>query len=180
MNPILQLGDPGLRQVSRPVEAIFAPTFVFDQQNLHLALAAFRSSNGWGRAISAPQIGITKRLIALNLGDGPRTLINPEIVWASREMFTMWDDCMSFPSLFVRVRRHRSITVRFLDEHGALQDWPNLKPATSELLQHEIDHLDGILAVDRAVDRDSLVMRDVFEARRDYFASQVDSGILEL
>lgn len=174
MNPILQLGDPGLRQVSEPVEDVFEPGFVFDQRQLHVALAAFRRSHGWGRAISAPQIGIVKRFIALNLGDEARTLINPEIVWASQETFTMWDDCMSFPSLFVRVRRHRSISIRFQDEHGAFQDWPGLKPAVSELLQHEIDHLDGILAVDRAVDRDSLVMRSAFEARRDYFALQVD------
>lgn len=179
MNLILQLGDPGLRQVSQPVEDVFEAAFASEQRQLHAALAAFRSANGWGRAISAPQIGILKRVIALNLGDGPRILINPEIVWTSPETFTMWDDCMSFPSLFVRVRRYRSMSVRFLDEYGAFQDWLRLTPSVSELLQHEIDHLDGILAVDRAIDRDSLVMRDVFEARRDYFAAQVDTGILE-
>ena len=86
----------------------------------------------------------------------------------------MWDDCMSFPSLLVKVQRHQSISVHFRDERGQNREWLRLNQATSELLQHEIDHLDGILAVDRAMDRESLIMREVFEAQRPYFASQVD------
>jgi peptide deformylase len=73
----------------------------------------------------------------------------------------MWDDCMSFPSLLVRVRRHKCISVHFCDEHGNPHEWLQLNQATSELLQHEIDHLDGILAVDRALDDESLVLREV-------------------
>jgi peptide deformylase len=117
---------------------------------------------------------VPQRFIALNLDDGPLLLVNPEIVWSSAETFTMWDDCMSFPSLMVKVQRHQSISVHFLDERGDHREWLHLNQATSELLQHEIDHLDGILAVDRAVDRESLVMREVFEAQRAYFARQVD------
>jgi peptide deformylase len=174
MIQILQLGDPGLRQVSEPVADIHNPAFISNQQRLRDTLAAFRVANGWGRAISAPQIGVPQRFIALDLGDGPKLLINPEIVWASTETLTMWDDCMSFTALFVRVRRYRSISVQFKDEQGATQHWIKLDQSTSELLQHEIDHLDGILAIDRAIDRESIVMRDVFEARRAYFAGQVD------
>jgi peptide deformylase len=174
MREILQLGDPGLRQISEPVSDILHPAFVSSRQRLCAILAAFRRANGWGRAISAPQIGVPQRFIALDLGDGPKLLINPEIVWTSTETFTMWDDCMSFSTLFVRLRRYRSISVQFKDKHGASLDWSRLDPSTSELLQHEIDHLDGILAIDRAIDRDSIVMREVFEARREYFAEQVD------
>jgi peptide deformylase len=112
--------------------------------------------------------------LALNLGPGPQLLINPEVTWVSRETFTLWDDCMSFPSLLVRVRRHHSISLRYRDEHGAPYEWPRLDQATAELVQHEMDHLDGILAVDRALDRDSLVLREVFEAQRTYFLQQVD------
>ena len=101
-------------------------------------------------------------------------VINPEITWRSEEMFTLWDDCMSFPDLLVKVLRHRSISVRFLDERGSMQIWTRLGLAESELLQHEVDHLDGILAVDRALDRDSIVYRSVFESRRAEFAAQVD------
>jgi peptide deformylase len=172
--PILQLGDPRLRQVSAPVVDFADPTLREDQRRLHATLAAFRRAHGFGRAISAPQIGVPQRFIALNLGTGPQLLVNPEITWTSHETFTMWDDCMSFPSLLVRVQRYQSISVRYLDEHGKPHEWPRLDQATSELLQHEIDHLDGILAVDRALDRDSLVLREVFEAQRPYFARQVD------
>jgi peptide deformylase len=137
-------------------------------------LAAFRAAHGFGRAISAPQIGVPRRFIALNLGNGPLVMVNPEIVWKSAETFTMWDDCMSFPGLLVKVKRYSSISVCFHDEHGKPQEWLQLNQATSELLQHEIDHLDGILAVDRALDRDSLVLRETFEAQREYFQKQVD------
>ena len=86
----------------------------------------------------------------------------------------MWDDCMSFPFLLVRLRRHDSITVRYLDEAGAAQQLERLDRTTSELLQHEIDHLDGVLATDRALDRESLVTRVAFEARPSWFLAQVD------
>ena len=172
--PILQLGDPRLRQVSAAVTDFTGTTFQSNQRALHATLAAFRSNHGFGRAISAPQIGIPQRFIALNIGNGPQLLVNPEVVWNSTETFTMWDDCMSFPSLLVRLQRHRSISIGFYDEHGRTQEWLRLDQPTSELLQHEIDHLDGILAVDRALDRDSLVLREVFEAQHAYFAGLVD------
>ena len=172
--PILQLGDPRLRQVSAAVTDFAGTTFQSNQRALHATLAAFRSNNGFGRAISAPQIGIPQRFIALNMGKGPQLLVNPEVVWNSTETFTMWDDCMSFPSLLVRLQRHRSISIGFYDEHGRTNEWPRLDQPTSELLQHEIDHLDGILAADRALDRDSLVLREVFEAQHAYFAGLVD------
>ena len=172
--PILRLGDPRLRQVSSPVSDFNDPAFVSNQHDLHATLSAFRHANGFGRAVSAPQIGIAQRFIAMNLGNEPLLLVNPEIVWTSSEKFTMWDDCMSFPDLLVRLQRYKSISIHFFDGQGKPQEWSRLDQATSELLQHEIDHLDGILAVDRALDRDSLILREVFEAQRDYFARQVD------
>jgi peptide deformylase len=171
---ILRLGDPRLRQRSAPVSDFVDPAFMSNRGHLRATLAAFRSANGFGRAISAPQIGVSQRFIAMNLGAGPLLLVNPEIVWTSSETFTMWDDCMSFPTLLVRLQRHKSISIHFLDAHGNPQEWLRLDQATSELLQHEMDHLDGILAVDRALDRDSLVLREAFEAQREYFAGQVD------
>ena len=61
-----------------------------------------------------------------------------------------------------------------VDEHDNPHEWHRLDRATSELLQHEIDHLDGILAIDRALDRDALILREVFEAQQEYFVRQVD------
>ena len=171
---VLLLGDPGLRKMSAPVDDPKDDGFRADCQRLHATLAAFRAEHGFGRAISAPQIGVALRFIAVNLGDGPFTMINPEITWRSTDTFTMWDDCMSFPFLLVRVRRHRSISVRYLNDDGQVQLMEKLDQATSELLQHEIDHLDGVLAVDHALDKDAIVSREVFESKPDWFASKAD------
>ena len=92
----------------------------------------------------------------------------------------MWDDCMSFPWLMVRLRRHRSISLRYTDEDGQTREWLEVDQSTSELLQHEIDHLNGILAIDRALDRDSIISREIYEADRAAFARQVDYVIPQL
>ena len=170
---VLLIGDPRLRQVAVPVSPI-EPGLMHDVSRLHATLARFRAEHGFGRAISATQIGVARRFIALNLGEGPFTMFNPEIVWKSGETFALWDDCMSFPFLLVRVSRNVSISVVFEDETGRRHRWERLDRATSELLQHEIDHLDGVLALDRAVDRDAIVSREVFESMPEHFARQVD------
>jgi len=171
---ILKLGDPRLRHVSMPVKDFNDPDFIANRKRLHATLSEFRSANGFGRAVSAPQVGVAQRFIAINMGSGPSSIVNPEVVWRSPETFTMWDDCMSFPSLLVRLRRHRSISLRFVDELGRPQEWLRMDQAASELLQHEIDHLDGILAIDRAIDRESVVLREAFQAQPAHFAQQVD------
>jgi peptide deformylase len=171
---VLLLGDPSLRKKSQPVDSVANVDFRYQRDRLHATLEAFRAEHGFGRAISAPQIGVAQRFIAVNLGDGPFTMINPEITWASGETFTMWDDCMSFPFLLVRVRRHRSVSVRYLDDDGAIRVMDRIDQATSELLQHEIDHLDGVLAVDHALDAEAIVSRQVFEENPQWFADKVD------
>ena len=76
-------------------------------------------------------------------------LVNPEIVWASPARMELWDDCFSFPDLMVRVSRAVSVRVEYLDERGTKRA-VSAEGDLSELLQHEIDHLDGVLAVERA------------------------------
>lgn len=117
----------------------------------HRALADFRQKKGFGRAIAAPQVGFDMSFVAINLGV-PETMFNPEIIYRSSHVFSMWDDCLSFPDLMVRVERHDSISVRFIDMQGQEQFWHNCSRSISELLQHEIDHLNGILALDRKTD----------------------------
>ena len=171
---VLLLGDPGLRKNCRPVDDVSNSDFRFYRDRLHATLEAFRAKHGFGRAISAPQIGVPLRFIAVNLGNEAFTMINPEITWCSTDTFTMWDDCMSFPLLLVRVRRHRAISVRYLDDHGNIKVMDKADQATSELLQHEIDHLNGILAVDHALDREAIVSREVFEENPESFAAKAD------
>ncbi len=89
----------------------------------------------------------------------------------------MWDDCMSFPDILVRLRRHRSISLHYHDEAGRDHHWSDLEIAESELLQHETDHLDGVLAIDHALDRESIVLRPLFEARYEEIRATVDYTI---
>ena len=170
---VLLVGDPRLRRVATPASRA-EPGLMDDVARLHATLARFRAEHGFGRAVSATQIGVARRFIALDLGQGPFTMFNPEIVWRSGETFTLWDDCMSFPFLLVRVARNASISVEFEDVAGHRQCWDRLDGATSELLQHEIDHLDGVLALDRSVGRDAIVSREVFESMPEHFARLVD------
>lgn len=174
MADVLLLGDPRLRVRSTEVHVYDPAPF----GELAEALDAFRSRHGFGRAISAPQIGIPQRFIAVNLGEGTFFIVNPVVTWRSPETFTMWDDCMSFPDLLVRVQRASSLSLEFVDEHGERKEWRDLDRAAAELLQHEIDHLDGVLAVDRAIDDRSLVMRAEYERDRTYFDAMVDYTIV--
>lgn len=178
MERVLPLGDPRLRVECAEVDEVNDPVFEGERRRLAETLAEFRKKHGFGRAIAAPQIGIARRFIAMNLGQGAFTLINPRITWRSEEKFTMWDDCMCFPTLFVRVERHASISLKFTDEEGRLVRWEDCDRAVSELLQHEIDHLDGILAVDRAIGRatgnEPFVSREAFDADPAHFRKMVD------
>ncbi|MBS1809187.1 MAG: peptide deformylase [Acidobacteria bacterium] len=154
---ILILGNPQLWQSSEAVVDVQSHNTQELIRDLSETLASFRANNGFGRAIAAPQIGAQQRVIYTNVRGGI-ALINPIISEASEEMFELWDDCFSLPNLMVRVKRHVAITVDYTDEHGAPQQL-KLQNDLSELLQHEIDHLDGILATDRAIDKRSFAMR---------------------
>jgi peptide deformylase len=171
---LLQLGDPALRQVSAPVGRVDDPAFARQRELLQEVLDAFRARFGFGRAIAAPQIGIGRRLVAVRLGARRLTLVDPEIVARRNGTLTLWDDCMCFPDLLVRVRRHAAITVRHTAEDGRRVELGFDDPREAELIQHELDHLDGILAVDRALDRESLVTRAAFARHRERFAAMVD------
>ncbi len=174
---ILLVGDPRLRVRCGPVADFADPGMQRDCSRLLRALEQFRAEHGFGRAIAAPQVGILRRIVAMNLGSGPFLLINPEILDRSAEQFTLWDDCLSFPWLMVRLQRHMHVDVQFRTEAGELRVWQGTGQAVAELVQHEVDHLDGVLALDHALDRDSIIARQVYEARREWFDSQVDYTI---
>lgn len=164
---VLQLGDPLLREKCSPVPDPGATEIRELVRDLDDTLAHWRAKTGYGRGIAAPQIGVLQRVIFLRLpGAEPWPLINPKIVARSDEKIVVWDACLSFLSIFMQVERHREITVHYqnLDAENlefAAGDEKNL----SELLQHEIDHLDGILAIDRVIDVKTIVAREEFEKR---------------
>ena len=161
---ILHLGDPQLWHPSQIVSDARSTETREIITDLAETLSDFRDRKGFGRAIAAPQIGEHRRVIFVRMSPGshPMPLINPQIIRASREVMELWDDCFSFPDLLVRVRRHVEILVRYTDEYGA-EHLITARDDLSELLQHEIDHLDGILATDRAIDHRSFAMRSVIK-----------------
>jgi peptide deformylase len=182
---ILQLGDRGLREIAKPVEDATAPDIRAIVADLADTLAQSRKTTGYGRAIAAPQIGAAVRVIFLQLpGAAPWPFVNPEITHRSEQKMIVWDACLSFLSIFMQVERHREIIVRYQDLQGA---WHEIHAGAdrdlAELLQHEIDHLDGILAVDRIVDIRSLCTREEFEKRHradsPYAATTLEEGVAQ-
>ena len=164
---ILQLGDPGLRDVAAKVVDPGAHEIRVLVADLADTLAHWRANTGYGRGIAAPQIGVGKRAIFLQLpGAEAWPLVNPEITWRSAEKILVWDACLSFLSIFMQVDRHREIVVRYQDLQGERKEVrAGEERDLSELLQHEIDHLDGILAVDRITDMRTMCTREEFEKR---------------
>ena len=116
----------------------------------HKALSDFRKKKGFGRAIAAPQFGYSLAIICLFIHGQKMTIFNPEIIYRSSDTFLMWDDCLSFPEQMACVRRHKTISIAFMDDKGSGRTWINLPTDLAELLQHEIDHLNGVLAIDIA------------------------------
>lgn len=147
---VLLLGDPRLYKLCEPIREDQLPLAETVMTDLHDTMMAFRKRFGFGRAIAAPQIDAPYRIIYLNVGE-PEALINPELVFPDDERMEMWDDCMSFPGLEVWLQRYKRCVVRYRN-----LKWEQCEMALegdlSELIQHEYDHLDGILAVQRAKD----------------------------
>jgi peptide deformylase len=158
---ILLLGNPILRQKCAFVKSVQFEEIRPIVNDLRETLAQFRSQHGFGRGIAAPQIGATQQIIFIDAEfAGP--LMNPKIVKKSRKKFHLWDDCFSFPDILAYVQRNYAIEVAYLDEQGKKKRL-RADGALSELLQHEIDHLNGVLAIDRAIDSKHIILRSEFE-----------------
>lgn len=154
---ILLLGNPKLYEISEPVKEEELPEAASVVQDLHDTLVAFREKYGAGRAIAAPQIGVAKRILYMYINE-PTVFINPRLEAVGEDWMELLDDCMSFPNLLVKVKRHAKCRIAYRD-----MDWKErellLEGDLSELLQHEYDHLDGILATMRAVDSRSFYLK---------------------
>ena len=161
--PILLRGDARLEQAVAAVERVDDELRVAAAR-MHATLDAFRARAGYGRAMAGPQVGVMRRVVVMNLcaappagiGAGPFTLVNPEFLWMSDEWIEVWDDCLSIPEIVVRVRRRASVTVRFRDLDWREHVWERVRADVAELLQHEVDHLDGVLMTARAWGADAV------------------------
>ena len=146
---ILLLGNDALYKKSLPVKKDEMDSIKKTVSDLHDTLIDFRKKYNAGRAIAAPQIGIFKRLIYMYI-DKPLIFINPVLKFDNKEMMEVMDDCMSFPNLLVKVKRYKECTVMYKDINFA-DKTIKFEGDLSELIQHEYDHLDGILATIKGV-----------------------------
>jgi len=160
---ILKLGNPQLYEVSEPITKDEAEDVKVWVRDLHDTLMAYREEYGAGRAVALPQIGVKKRMLYM-YDKKPYVFIDPELSFPDEERYVLMDDCMSFPGLTVKVERYRRAVIKYLDE-DFLPHEMELEGDYSELLQHEYDHLDGILATMRAVDNKSFYMQQM---KRDF------------
>ena len=148
---IRQLGDPVLWRKSVAVADPAAASVAALAEDLRDTLMAFRREHGYGRGIAAPQVGVLERVVLVDApaSDFSCALVNPEIVRRSDERVLVWDACFSLPGLMIEVPRSAGVVVEYLDLSGVRQT-VDASGELSELLQHEIDHLEGVLALDRA------------------------------
>ncbi|MGE0021370.1 MAG: peptide deformylase [Draconibacterium sp.] len=153
VSDILLIGNPLLYEKAEEVQPEEIPGLMPKINLMFDTVPDFRQQYGAGRAIAAPQIGLLKRIICLNT-DRKVAMINPVLVDLSDEMFEVWDDCMSFPNLLVKVMRHKKLTIHFFNLNFEEETW-HLEDNMAELIQHEYDHLNGILATQRAIDNKS-------------------------
>ncbi|WP_455140941.1 peptide deformylase [Candidatus Hodarchaeum mangrovi] len=163
IKPVLLLGNPQLREISKEITK-------YDDEleqiilDLRDTLSNLQKTKNIGRALAAPQIGYKKRVIYFNLPDNDFAMINPVILFKSSDKFQVWDSCFSFDvAFFVQILRHKEIQVEFMTENG--KQTHVYVEDLAELVQHEIDHLDGILATDHLTDVSQIIMREEWEAR---------------
>ena len=143
---IIKLPDPMLRQISKPL------THVSDDTRRILDDMLDTMYDAPGIGLAAVQIGIPLRLIVIDLAkDGeertPIFLINPEIIWASEEQSDYEEGCLSIPEFFDMVTRPKEVRIRLLNRAGESQEM-HCSGVLATCVQHEIDHLNGVLFID--------------------------------
>ena len=159
---VLQSGNPQLREAASDVMD-FDLELKEIIQDLKDTLTQLQRIKKIGRSLAAPQIGHKKKIILFQLPDRSFVMVNPKIVWKSEETFSVWDSCFCFDvAFFVEIERHKSIKVEYQDENGNAKT-EEISGDLSELVQHEVDHLYGILATDHLKNVKKIMMREEWE-----------------
>ena len=180
---IREMGDPVLREVARPV----APEELAGEEVQRLIddmIETMRAANGAG--LAAPQVGVAKRIAVIEVRPGnPRypykppipltVIVNPELTPLDDVTFATNEGCLSMPNVRGDLERFENVGVRYLDRDGAAHE-ETRRGLTAGTFQHEIDHLDGILFVDRMADMSSLSTWAEFERHgKDEFVRRVEA-----
>jgi peptide deformylase len=163
------MGHPVLRQTSKPVAPAQIATPAF-QQLVDDLIETMREYDGAG--LAAPQVHIPQRVVVFEIHDHPRypeagdvpltVLVNPEINSLSDARDDFWEGCLSIPDLRGPVSRYTHIRLEALDRHGRAAQW-EFRGFHAAVVQHECDHLDGVLYIDRLVDTRRLSFQREFQ-----------------
>ena len=171
--PIIVAPDPRLKRKSFPVERVDDAVSRLMSDMLETMYAAP------GIGLAAIQVGIPKRIIVVDVAGAeeppaPIKLANPELVEISDEDVTQEEGCLSLPDQFADVVRPQAVTVRYLDEHNVKRQL-RAEGMLATCIQHEIDHLEGILFVDRiSAIRSNIILRRLVKARK---AKELESAM---
>ena len=146
IRPLLILPDPKLRLVSRPIERVDAPLRKFAADMLETMYDAP------GIGLAAIQVGEPIRMLVIDLSKegepkAPQIFVNPEVVERSDDRSVYEEGCLSIPDYYAEVERPAKVRVKYLDEHGKAHE-VEAEGLLATCLQHEIDHLDGVLFID--------------------------------
>jgi peptide deformylase len=164
---IIKLPDPLLKKVSKPVDKVTPDILKLMDDMLETMYAAP------GIGLAAVQIGVPMRLVVVDTArdeapKNPLYFINPEIIWASEELNEHEEGCLSIPEVFDKVKRPAEVRIRYLDRAGADQEM-HCSGLLATCIQHEIDHLNGVLFIDRLgrLKRDRVVKKFAKAAKRE-------------
>ena len=163
--PIIVAPDPRLNRAAKPVAKVDASVRrLMDDMLETMYLAP-------GIGLAAPQVGVLKRVIVVDCAKAdekpqPYKLANPEILWRSENLLTNSEGCLSLPEHYADVTRPAEIKVRYLDEQNEIREL-HAKGLLATCIQHEIDHLEGVLFVDHisALKR-NIILRKLSKAKR--------------
>ena len=162
MSFIRRLGDPVLKSAATPVDRFD------DSLRKQVSRMAGIMGDAFGVGLAAPQLGLSQRLLVYRVGpDAPVVaLANPELEWTSEEREVFNEGCLSIPGVLVDVERHLHVRVRALDEEGESR-FVEASGLEARVIQHEMDHLDGVLILDRTTrDERKRALRELREAER--------------
>ena len=170
--PIVTLPDPRLRKISAPVSQVNAELHRLLDDMLETMYAAP------GIGLAAIQVAVPKRIVVIDIAKteeerAPLFLINPEILWASEELSSYQEGCLSVPDYYEDVKRPARVRVRHLDRNGQSQEFDAVG-LLATVVQHELDHLEGGLFIDHLsrLKRERVVKKFTKAARLDDIITQ--------
>ncbi|HOY26792.1 MAG TPA: peptide deformylase, partial [Mesotoga sp.] len=138
---VIYIGNPLLRLVSKKIEVFDEKLREFVEE---LSKAMYVED---GVGLAAPQVGVSKRIFVYDAGEGIRVVINPEFLWKSEETVQMEEGCLSIPGIYADLFRPSSVKLRYQDVEGNFHE-EELSEYAARIVQHEADHLEGVLFVD--------------------------------